>query len=109
MRRAQALADRPVAEGGRSAEPVREVVERTVTRTVVLQAPVEVRHVPATRLNGEPYTLPADAIEWAQALAHLRAAAEAAHIPGVARESLARACDLTAHALRAGAGRVGER
>lgn len=103
LRRAQALADRPVAEGGRTAEPVREVVERTrtVTQTVVRQGPVEVRRVPATRLSGEPYTMPADPIEWAEALAHLRDAVSSGRIPAPARESLARACDQTARALRA--------
>jgi hypothetical protein len=78
-------------------------VERTetVTRTVVRQAPPEIRRVPAARLNGEPYTLPADVIEWAEALAHLRAQAASGEILVFAREALARACDLTARTLRA--------
>lgn len=93
-----------MAEGGRTAEPVREVVERTetVTRTVVRQGPVEVRTVPAVRLSGEPYTLPTDPIEWAQTLAYLRAAAAQGRIPDIARESLAAACERTARVLREG-------
>lgn len=99
LRRAQDRAGRPVTEGGRTSEPVREVVERveTVTRTVIRQ---EIQRVPAVRLSGEPYTLPADAIEWAQALAHLRTEVAAGRIPVFIREALARACDLTARALR---------
>ncbi|MCL7382216.1 hypothetical protein [Streptomyces sp. 35G-GA-8] len=81
-----------------SSEPVREVVERTVTvtQTVVRQGPV--RQVPATRLSGEPYTLPADPIEWAQALAYLRG--EATRFLPAHRASLAQACELTARVLR---------
>ncbi|GAA3754031.1 hypothetical protein GCM10023082_56930 [Streptomyces tremellae] len=99
LRRAQARAERPVGEGGRTREPVTQVVERTetVVRTVVR---TEQERVPATRLSGEPYTLPEDAIEWAQALAHLRQAAEQGSLPDLASEPLARACEAAARALR---------
>ncbi|MFE3144285.1 hypothetical protein [Streptomyces scopuliridis] len=51
LRTAPARAALPVDEGGRTTEPVREVIERTetVTRTVVRQGPVEIRRVPAAR------------------------------------------------------------
>lgn len=79
------------------------MVERTETivRTLVRRRPGEVREVPAARLSGEPYTLPEDAVEWAQALAQLRRIAMAGGVPGVAREPLARACEAAARALRA--------
>ncbi|MGY4965117.1 hypothetical protein [Streptomyces sp. 900105245] len=76
VRSAEARADRPVSESGRSREPVREVVERTetVVRTVTRPAPgaAPAGARPALRLSGEPYTLPEDAIEWSEALAALR-------------------------------------
>ncbi|MCF3960459.1 hypothetical protein [Streptomyces fuscigenes] len=102
LRTAQARAGRPPGEGGQVQEPVVRVVERTETivRTVVRREPGEVREVPAARLSGEPYTLPEDAVEWAQALAHLRRTAEAGGLPDVAREPLARACEAAARALR---------
>ncbi|MDH6589943.1 hypothetical protein M2161_009134 [Streptomyces sp. SAI-133] len=65
-----------MSDGGQSCEPVREIVERTqtVVRTVVLRDQDTVPLAPraAQRLNGEPYTLPADAVEWIEALAALR-------------------------------------
>ena len=102
LRRAQALADRPVSKGGKDQQPVREIIEntRTVVRTVVQQGPPEIHRVPATRLSGQPYTIPEDAIEWAQMLAYLRREAELGRIPAPARESLARACETIARALR---------
>ncbi|MFE2943428.1 hypothetical protein ACFXKG_30895 [Streptomyces sp. NPDC059255] len=102
LRRAEKRADRPVSEGGRSPEPVREVVERTetVVRTVVREGPVEIRQVPARRLSGQPYTLPEDVLEWAQMLRHLRRAVDDGKIPTAFREKLAQACELTARALR---------
>ncbi|MEU8473201.1 hypothetical protein AB0F30_35945 [Streptomyces sp. NPDC029006] len=87
LRTARDRAERPVSEGGRNREPVREVIQRTVT-------------LPARRLSGQPYTLPEDAVEWVQALAALRR--EAVTNPRVApfREQLASACERTARALR---------
>ncbi|WP_432029890.1 hypothetical protein [Streptomyces sp. 1222.5] len=100
LRTAEARADRPVSEGGRTREPVREVVQRTetVVRTVPHPAPVGVQ--PARRLSGEPYTLPSDALEWIEALAVLRR--EVAN-PKVFpfREHIARACEKTLQVLRA--------
>jgi hypothetical protein len=84
-----------VAAGGRSFEPVREVVERTVVRMV----PVPTAPRPAVRLSGEPYTLPTDAVEWVEALAALRTRAGSTRIYPF-REQLARACDRAARALR---------
>ncbi|MER6280645.1 hypothetical protein ABT202_30840 [Streptomyces sp900105245] len=104
VRSAEARADRPVSEGGRSREPVREVVERTetVVRTVTRPDPGSApsRAQPARRLSGEPYTLPEDAIEWIEALAVLR---REVTNPRVApfREHIARACERTLQALRA--------
>lgn len=101
LRRALERAELPVDEGGQTAEPVREVVERTtvITRVVRERSPNGV--VPAARLNGEPYTLPADAIEWLEALGYLRSQVAAGRLPAFTREGLARACDLTARVLRA--------
>ncbi|MFF4442842.1 hypothetical protein [Streptomyces sp. NPDC001621] len=62
VRSAVARPDRPVSEGGRSREPVREVVERTetVVRTVTRPDPRSAPSgaQPARHLSGEPYTLP---------------------------------------------------
>ncbi|MDQ1033944.1 hypothetical protein QFZ75_000360 [Streptomyces sp. V3I8] len=69
LRRAQTRAERLVAEGGRSAEPVREVVERTVIRHVPAVSPAVPR--PARRLGGRPCTLPEGAEERIEALAAL--------------------------------------
>ncbi|MEU1466366.1 hypothetical protein ABZ467_38385 [Streptomyces sp. NPDC005727] len=104
VRSAEARADRPVIEGGRSREPVRGVVERTetVVRTVTRpdpgSAPAGVEL--ARCLSGEPYTLSSDAIEWIEALAALRR--EVAN-PRVFpfREHIARASERTLQALRA--------
>ncbi|MFG2437961.1 hypothetical protein [Streptomyces sp. NPDC048508] len=103
VRSAEKRAGRPVSEGGRSTEPVREIVQRTetVVRTQVLQdvgrasAPR-----PAQRLSGQPYTLPEDAVEWIEALAVLRR--EAVTNPRVApfREHIAKACERTLEVLR---------
>ncbi|MGW6261938.1 hypothetical protein [Streptomyces sp. NPDC055085] len=107
MRSAEERAGRPVSEGGRSTDPVREIVQRTetVVRTRVVpdsgrmpQAPR-----PAQRLSGQPYTLPEDAIEWIEALAALRR--EALTNPKVApfREHIANACERTLEVLRSDA------
>ncbi|MER6433214.1 hypothetical protein ABT272_36650 [Streptomyces sp900105245] len=105
LRTAEARADRPVSEGGRSREPVREVVERTetVVRTVTRPDPGSASPGarPALRLSGEPYTLPSDAIEWIEALAALRREVANPRIFPF-REHIARACEKTLHALRAG-------
>lgn len=98
LRTAQARAERPVAEDGRSTEPVREVVKRTVIRHAPAASPAA--PCPAQRLSGQPYTLPEDAVEWIEALAALRR--EALTNPRVApfREHIARACERTADTLR---------
>ncbi|WP_326844559.1 hypothetical protein OHB33_41160 (plasmid) [Streptomyces sp. NBC_01558] len=112
VRSAEERASRPVSEGGRSTDPVREIVQRTetVVRTRVLpdagrmpQAPK-----PAQRLSGQPYTLPEDAIEWIEALAALRR--DALTNPRVApfREHVANACERTLEVLRSDAPGPGE-
>ncbi|MFF4034366.1 hypothetical protein ACFYZ2_32260 [Streptomyces sviceus] len=76
LRGAQDRAERPVSDGRQSRVPVGEIVERTqtVVRTVVLLDQDKVPLAPraAQRLNGEPYTLPEDAVEWIEALVALR-------------------------------------
>ncbi|MFD8001768.1 hypothetical protein [Streptomyces mirabilis] len=109
MRTARERAARPVSEGGQDQQPVREVVERTVTvvraetvvRTVVGQGQgqVRIRKMPAKWLSRQPCTLPEDAVEWVQALAYLRRAAGDPQIAPFP-EQLARACERTARALR---------
>ncbi|MEU5476728.1 hypothetical protein [Streptomyces mirabilis] len=101
LRNAQTRAARPVSDGGRTQEPVREVVERTetVVRTVVREGPAKVKVVPGVRLSGEPYTLPEDAVEWVQALMYLRRHASAPKVYSF-REHIARACETTAKVLR---------
>lgn len=98
LRTAQARAERPVTDGGKSREPVREIVQRTVVLRDTSQIPPPPR--PAKRLSGQPYTLPEDAVEWIEALRALRL--EAATNPRISafREHIARACDKTAAALR---------
>jgi hypothetical protein len=98
LRTAQARAERPVDNGGKSREPVREIVQRTVVLRDTPQIPPPPR--PAKRLSGAPYTLPEDAVEWIEALRALRL--EAATNPRISafREHIARACDKTAAALR---------
>ena len=108
LRSAQARAERPVSDGGLSREPVREIVERTetVVRTVVLKTLDKVSPAPrvAQRLNGQPYTLPEDAVEWIEALAALRrAATDPKFYPF--REHVALAWERAAQTLR---GRVTE-
>ncbi|WP_329453831.1 hypothetical protein [Streptomyces sp. NBC_01497] len=98
LRTAQARAGLSPAEGGRSPDPVTQIVERT--ETVVRTEPGGVRQVPAARLSGEPYTLPEDAVEWVQALAHLRQVIARGGLPEMAREPLARACEAAARELR---------
>ncbi|MFF3166791.1 hypothetical protein [Streptomyces sp. NPDC003273] len=104
VRTAQARAERPASEGGKSREPVREVIERTetVVRTVVRPAtapsPAQLR--PARRLSGQPYTLPEDAVEWIEALAALRREVTNPKVHPF-REHIARACEKTLQALRA--------
>jgi hypothetical protein len=101
LRTAQARAAQPVSEGGRTRQPVREVVERTetVVRTVVREGPVKVRVIPGVRLSGEAYTLPEDAVEWVQALMYLRRHASSPKVYSF-REHVARACETTAKVLR---------
>ncbi|MER6443445.1 hypothetical protein ABT275_45360 [Streptomyces sp. NPDC001185] len=106
VRSAEERAGRPVSEGGRSTDPVREIVQRieTVVRTRVVpgsgagRVPQAPR--PAQRLSGQPYTLPEDAIEWIEALAALRR--DAVTNPRVApfREHIAQACERTLEVLR---------
>ncbi|MFK0174013.1 hypothetical protein ACIQU5_35075 [Streptomyces sp. NPDC090306] len=98
LRSAQDRADAPVDAGGRSPDPVREVVLRT--ETVVRSVPVAGPPAPAVRLSGAPHTLPEDAVEWVQALAYLRRTAPT-H-PGLSPflQQLARACERTARVLR---------
>ncbi|MFF4787813.1 hypothetical protein ACFY3E_41675 [Streptomyces griseorubiginosus] len=82
---------------------MREIVQRTktVVRTIALRDPDQIPLAPraAERLNGQPYTLPEDAVEWVEALATLR---RSAHDPKIYpfREHLARACEKAAQALR---------
>jgi hypothetical protein len=103
LRTAQERADRPVSDGGRDQEPVREVVQRTVVRSVPEEpAPVRSAPRPAQRLSGEPYTQPEDAVEWVEALAALRREVTDPRIYPF-REHVARACERTAQALRASA------
>jgi hypothetical protein len=103
LRSAQDRAERPVSDGGQSREPVREVVQRTetVVRTITLRDPGRIPLAPraAERLNGQPYTLPEDAVEWVEALAALRRSARDPKIYPF-REHLARACEKAARALR---------
>jgi hypothetical protein len=103
LRSAQERAERPVSDGGQSREPVREVVERTqtVVRTVVLRDQDKVPLAPraAQRLNGEPYTLPEDAVEWIEALVALRREVTNPKIHAF-RHHIALACEKTARALR---------
>ncbi|MET9915248.1 hypothetical protein ABZZ74_53035 [Streptomyces sp. NPDC006476] len=100
LRSAQDRAERPVSEGGQSRGPVREIVERT--HTVVLRNEDKVPPAPraAQRLNGEPYTLPEDAVEWIEALAALRREVTNPKIHAF-RQHIALACEKTAQALRA--------
>ncbi|MFI1735266.1 hypothetical protein ACH40E_39815 [Streptomyces acidicola] len=53
---------------------------------------------PTKRLTGQPYTLPEGALEWVQALAHLRQAMHDAKIIAF-QEQIARACERTVRAL----------
>ncbi|MGW1534436.1 hypothetical protein [Streptomyces aureus] len=104
VRTAEARAGRPVSEGGRTSDPVREIVQRTepVVRARVLEDAdrTSLAPRPALRLSGEPYTLPEDAVEWIEALAALRH--EVLANPRVApfREHIARACEKTLEVLR---------
>lgn len=104
VRTAQARAERPVSEGGKTCEPVREVIERTetVVRTVIrpAAAPSPTALRPARRLSGQPYTLPEDAVEWIEALAVLRREVTNPKVHPF-REYIARACEKTLQALRA--------
>ncbi|WP_405675454.1 hypothetical protein OG848_47480 (plasmid) [Streptomyces canus] len=104
LRSAQDRAERPVSDGGQSREPVREIVERTktVVRTVALRDEDKVPPAPraAQRLNGQPYTLPEDAVEWIEALAALRREVTNPKIHAF-RQHIALACEKTAQALRA--------
>jgi hypothetical protein len=98
LRSAQDRADAPVDAGGRSLDPVREVVLRT--ETVVRSVPVPGPPAPAVRLSGAPYTLPEDAVEWVQALAYLRRTAPTHPRLSPFLQQLARACERTARVLR---------
>ncbi|GGP93561.1 hypothetical protein [Streptomyces melanogenes] len=106
LRTAQARADRPVDAGGRTTEPVREVIERTetVTRTVVRRGPGEVRRIPAARASGAPYTLPEGAQEWFQALQYLAGDAQSGRFTADQRAMLAGACEAVVDELRRGSG-----
>lgn len=106
LRTAQARADRPVDAGGRTPEPVREVIERTetVTCTVVRRGPGEVRRVPAERASGAPYTLPENALEWVEALRYLAGDAQSGRFTADQRAMLAGACESVADELRRGSG-----
>ncbi|MEV2236339.1 hypothetical protein AB0H69_48485 [Streptomyces phaeochromogenes] len=99
LRTAQERAERPVDDGGRDRAPVREVVQRTVVLQEAAQAPPAPR--PALRLSGQPYTLPEDAVEWAEAHAALRRNVTHPQIYPF-REQVAQACERAALALRAG-------
>ncbi|WP_328743898.1 hypothetical protein OHT57_01045 [Streptomyces sp. NBC_00285] len=92
-----------MSDGSQSREPVREVVQRTetVVRTVVLQDSDRIPMAPraAQRLNGQPYTLPEDAVEWIEALAVLRRAVTDPKVYPF-REHVALACEKAAQALR---------
>ncbi|MEU6444809.1 hypothetical protein [Streptomyces sp. NPDC047046] len=74
---------------------------KTVVRTVTLRDSDQIPLAPraAERLNGQPYTLPEDAVEWVEALAALRRSAGDSKIYPF-REHLARACEKAAQALR---------
>ncbi|MFG2441093.1 hypothetical protein [Streptomyces sp. NPDC048508] len=102
VRTAEERAGRPVSDGGRTSEPVREIVQRTemIVRTQVLHDAGASAPRPAQRLSGQPYTLPEDAVEWIEALAALRQ--EAVTNPKVVpfREHIARACERTLKVLR---------
>ncbi|WP_370424416.1 hypothetical protein AB8O64_37120 (plasmid) [Streptomyces sp. QH1-20] len=102
LRTAQARADRPVDAGGRTTEPVREVIERTetVTRTVVRRGPGEVRRVPAERASGAPYTLPENAHEWFEALQYLAGDVQSGRFTTDQRALLLGACEAVADELR---------
>ncbi|MCG7206396.1 hypothetical protein [Streptomyces arenae] len=50
-------------------------------------------------MSGQPYKLPEDVVEWAEALKALRTVAGAGHIYPY-REQLAKLCDRTAQLLR---------
>ncbi|MEU9072568.1 hypothetical protein AB0D60_37505 [Streptomyces sp. NPDC048306] len=106
LRTAQARADRPVAAGGRTTEPVREVIERTetVTRTVVRRGPGEVRRIPAARSSGAPYTLPENTAEWFEALQYLAGDAQAGRFTRDQRALLLGACEAVIEELRRGSG-----
>lgn len=104
LRTAQDRAERPASDGGKNREPVREIIERTEVRTVVLQASSDLPRPlprPAQRLSGQPYTLPEDAVEWVEALGALRRDVSNPRIYPF-REYVARACERAALALREG-------
>ncbi|WP_406221792.1 ATP-binding protein [Streptomyces canus] len=69
----QARMPLPQEESHATCLTVREVVQRTetVARTVALRDLDRIPLAPraAQRLNGQPYTLPEDAVEWIEALA----------------------------------------
>ncbi|MFD6826216.1 hypothetical protein ACFWC5_38675 [Streptomyces sp. NPDC060085] len=106
VRSADERAGRPVSEGGRTTDPVREIVQRTetVVRTRVvpgsLEGGVQQAPRPAQRLSGQPYTLPEDAVEWIEALVALRRVALTDPRVAPFREHVARACEKTLEVLR---------
>ncbi|MEV7595492.1 hypothetical protein AB0O42_35035 [Streptomyces sp. NPDC089922] len=104
LRTAQARAERPVASGGRTTDPVQEVIERTetVTRTVVRRGPGEVRRIPAVRSSGAPYSLPENAREWFEALQYLAGDAQSGRFTADQRALLVGACESVADELRRG-------
>jgi hypothetical protein len=89
LRTAERRAARAVEEGGRTTEPVREVVERTETvlRTTVRRGPSKVR-------------LPDDIYEWQHALGQLRADVERGRHVGF-YDLLLRDLEATAAVVRA--------
>ncbi|WRZ96451.1 hypothetical protein OHB54_46755 (plasmid) [Streptomyces sp. NBC_01007] len=93
-----------MGEGGKTTDPVREIVQRTetVVRTRLLQdaGHMAIAPRPARRLSGQLYTLPEDAVEWIEALAALQH--EVLTNPRVTpfREHIAKACEKTLEVLR---------
>jgi hypothetical protein len=92
LARATARADAALERGARTDGPVREVVERTTTRTVVRQVRGAARTV--VRSPALPH-------EWQTVLQELADAAAAGRIPPADRERLAVLADTASTLLRA--------
>jgi hypothetical protein len=88
LRTAQRRAARPVAEGGQTTEPVREVIERTETRThtTVRRGPAKLR-------------LPKDIHQWQHTLKQLQNEVRSGHLTGF-REILVRDLEETLRIVR---------